>query len=73
MKTRKTIIRIFKNKRNTNKRLEIHNDGHYHYSVKSYMEWDNGVKNLLGNKKLNRWKKVNLVELLEDYEEVKGA
>ena len=73
MKARKTIIRIFKNKRNQNKRLEIHNDGHYHNSVKSYMEWDNGVKNLLGNKKLNRWKKANLDELLEDYEEVKGA
>lgn len=73
MKARKTIIRIFKNKRNPNKRLEIHNDGHYHNSVKSYMEWDNGVKNLLGNKKLNRWKKANLDELLEDYEEVKGA
>ena len=73
MKLRKTIIRIFKNKRNPNKRLEIHNDGHYHNSVKSYMEWDNGVKNLLGNKKLNRWKKANLDELLEDYEEVKGA
>ena len=71
MKARKTIIRIFKNKRNPHKRLEIHNDGHYHNSVKSYMEWDNGVKNLLGNKKLNRWKKANLVELLEDYEEVK--
>ena len=70
---KKTIIRIFKNKRNPNKRLEIHNDGHYHNSVKSYMEWDNGVKNLLGNKKLNRWKKANLDELLEDYKEVKGA
>ena len=68
---KKTIIRIFKNKRNPHKRLEVHNDGYYHNSVKSYMEWDNGVKNLLGNKKLNRWKKANLDELLEDYEEVK--
>ena len=28
------------------------------------------VKNLLGDRKLHRWRKGNLKELLEDYEEV---
>ena len=66
----KTKIRIFKNKRNPHKRLEIHNDGHYHNTVKAFMEFENGVINLLGDKKLHRWKKRNLAELLEDYEEI---
>jgi hypothetical protein len=34
------------------------------------MEWDNGVRNLLGDRRLHRWRKNNLLELLEDYEEV---
>ena len=67
---KKTIIRIFKNKRNPNKRLEVHNDGHYHNTVKAFMEFENGVINLLGDKKLHRWRKGNLDELLEDYVEV---
>lgn len=33
------------------------------------MSWGNGVKNLLGDKKLHRFKKGNLEELLKDYEE----
>ncbi len=29
-----TVITIYQNKRNENKFLEIHNDGHYHNSVR---------------------------------------
>lgn len=47
-----TTITIYRNKRNKNKYIEVHNDGYYHNSVKQYMQW----------------KKANLMELLEDYE-----
>lgn len=40
-------------------------------SIKQYMAWSNGVKNLLGDKCLHRWKARDLQELLADYEEVK--
>lgn len=70
MKEMKTKIQIFKNKRNPHKRLEIHNDDHYHNTVRAFMEFENGVINLLRDKKLHRWKKGNLAELLEDYEEI---
>lgn len=63
-----TTIKIYKNKRNPNKKIEIHNDGHYHNSVRQFMSWNNGVKNLLGDRCLHRWRKKNLNELLEDYE-----
>lgn len=63
-------ITIYRNKRNHNKFIEVHNDGHYHNSVKQYMHWNNGVKNLLGDRKLHRWKANDLKSLLEDYEEV---
>lgn len=32
-----TTIRTFRNRRNPNKFCEVHNDGHYHNSVKQYM------------------------------------
>ena len=74
-------IRTYRNKRNPNKFIEVHNDGHYHNSVKQYIYWEANVitgerllkpvKNLLGDRKLHRWRKANLNELLEDYEEVK--
>jgi len=76
-----TTIQTFRNRRNPNKFVEVHNDGHYHNSVKQYMYWEanvitgerllKSVKNLLGDRKLHRWRKANLNELLEDYEEVK--
>jgi hypothetical protein len=35
------------------------------------MEWkDENVKNLLGDRRLHRWRIKNLKALLEDYEEV---
>lgn len=76
----KTVIKIYRNKRNGNKYLEVHNDGHYHNTVKQYMYWERNVltdellpkpiKNLIGDGCLHRWRKENLKELLDDYEEV---
>lgn len=34
-----TTIKTYRNKRNPNKYLEVHNDGHYHNSLKQYMFW----------------------------------
>lgn len=65
-----TTVKVYKNKRNGNKYIEVHNDGHYHNTVKQYMKWSNGVKNLLGDRRLHRWRKKNLTQLLEDYQEV---
>ena len=75
-----TTIKIFRNKKNPNKYIEVHNDGYYHNSVKQYMYWErnvitgdllqNPVKNITGNKKLYRWRKKNLEELLKDYEPI---
>lgn len=77
-----TTIRIYRNKRNPNKYIEIHNDGHYHNSLKQYMYWDNNVfrckslqkpvKNFLGDKRLHRWRIRKLKVLLEDYDLVIG-
>ena len=64
------IIKTYQNKRNENKYLEVHNDGHYHNTVRQYMKWNNGVKNFTGDKRLHRWRAKNLRELLEDYKEV---
>lgn len=64
------IIKTYQNKTNENKYLEVHNDGHYHNTVRQYMKWKNGVKNFTGDKRLHRWKAKNLRELLEDYKEV---
>lgn len=63
-----TIIKLYKNKRNPSKCIEVHNDGHYHNSVQQYMMWINGVKNPMGDGHLHRWKRENLNTLLEDYE-----
>lgn len=64
----KTKISIYVNKRNPNKYIEVHNDGHYHNTVRQYMHWSNGVKNITGDGHLHRWHVRNLRELLEDYE-----
>lgn len=64
-----TTIKIYRNKRNENKYIEVHNDGHYHNTVRQFMQWNN-IKNLLGDKNLHRWRSKNLKELLEDYEEI---
>lgn len=64
-----TMIRIYRNKRNEHKFIEVRNDGHYHNSVRQYMYWETkDIKNLLGDRNLHRWKIKNLKALLEDYE-----
>ncbi len=72
-----TTVTIYRNKRNQNKYIEVHNDGYYHNSVKQFMQWKkdhNGnqlekpIRNETGDRVLHRWKKANLMELLEDYE-----
>ena len=76
-----TTIKTYRNKRNPNKYLEVHNDGHYHNSLKQYMFWSKNpdgavlsdpIKNVTGDRKLHRWRKENLTVLLEDYELVEG-
>lgn len=70
-----TTIRIYKNLRNSNKYLEVHNDGHRHNSVRQYIETNTFVKgrkvgivkNYTGDGSLHRWRKENLEELLTDY------
>lgn len=64
-----TMVKIYRNKRNEHKFIEVRNDGYYHNSVRQYMYWESyEVKNLLGDRCLHRWKIGNLKELLEDYE-----
>ena len=73
-----TTITVYRNKRNENKYIEVHNDGYYHNSVRQYMEWHErkfsprGVtlsvtKNFTSDGVLHRWRARNLRELLEDY------
>lgn len=64
-----TTIRIYRNKRNEYKFIEVRNDGHYHNSVRQFMYWETkDIKNLLGDRNLHRWKIKDLKALLEDYE-----
>lgn len=64
-----TTISVYQNKRNPNKYLEVHNDGYYHNTVRQFMFWkETMVKYLVGDRKLHRWRKQNLIDLLEDYE-----
>lgn len=68
-----TTIKLYRNKRNEHKFIEVRNDGHYHNTVRQFMFWkENGVKNLLGDRNLHRWRAGNLKELLEDYELVRA-
>lgn len=67
----KTKVTIYQNKRNANKYLEVHNDGHYHNTVKQFIQHPNGVKYFTGDRRLHRWRAENLRELLEDYNEAK--
>ena len=66
----KTNVTLYQNKRNEHKYIEVHNDGHYHNSVRQFMHFENGVKNFTGDRKLHRWRVGNLKELLEDYNKV---
>ena len=51
-------VTYYRNLKNPNKFLEVHNDGHYHNSVRQFMYWKNaGVKNMIGDCFLHRWRK----------------
>jgi hypothetical protein len=71
-------IKTYQNKRNKHKYIEVHNDGHYHNSVRQYIEHDQKVagrktgitRNYTGDGSLHRWRKGKLAELLKDYKEV---
>lgn len=63
------MIFTFANKRNPHKKIELHCDGHRHYEIRQYMEFENGVVNRLGDGCLHRIHKSNLDSLLEDYYE----
>ena len=66
------IIKYYVNKRNKNKFLEVHNDGHYHNAVRQFMHWDaTGVTNRTGDGYLHRWRINDLKSLLDDYTFVK--
>ena len=74
------MISYYRNKRNPNKFLEIHNDGHYHNTVRQFMYWQcrkwnvllSECKNYTGDGHLRRWRIRDLKELLADYEKVEG-
>lgn len=61
----------FTNKRNENKKLEVHHSKCGHYTVCQFIQ-NGSVVNYTGvrhnRKKLRRWKKADLMSLLEDYE-----
>lgn len=83
---RKTAVTHYSNKRNPNKRLEVHDDGYGHRSMKQYMQWDEGeeldfgkdgkftmektVRNDLGDRRLHRWRKPNYNEIMQDYDKM---
>ena len=71
--TTMTTTAIYQNKRNEHKFIEIHNDGHYHNSVRQFLQWSNGVKNFTGDGFLHRWRKADLNELLTDYTVIQAA
>lgn len=64
---------LFRNRRNTNKYIQVtvyENDRHYYY--KNFMHWENGVTNVLGQRrnKLLKVSRNSLIDILEDYSEV---
>lgn len=66
-----TEVKTYRNKRNPNKYVEVHEDGYGHRSAKQYMHWDEtDVTNPTGDGNLHRWRKGNIDDLLEDYEEI---
>lgn len=66
------IRTMYRNKRNNHKFIEVHNDGYYHNSIKQLIIAGD-VTNPVGDGCLHRWRKANLMELLEDYVEMPKA
>ena len=67
-----TTIKLYRNKRNPHKYIEVRNDGHYHNTVRQMMFWTSPARvlNYVGDGVLHRWRISNLKELLEDYREI---
>lgn len=68
--TMKTTTTYYKNKRNNNKIIEVHNDQDGHYGVRQLMIFNSRMSrgfNFIGDGVLHRWRKKNLTELLDDY------
>lgn len=63
----KTVEYKYINRRNSNKFLIVHRSSCGHYLVKQVMIFDNGVINKTGDGLFHRWKKKDLVSLLNDY------
>lgn len=62
-------VMVYRNRRNPNKHMEVHDDGHGHRSMRQYMEWpEHGVKNYTGDGQLHRHSKATADEILDDYE-----
>jgi len=66
-------IKIYRNKRNHNKYIEVKHTADRHYMWRQRMTWSNGVSNPVGTKKggFRRQSKATIIEVLKDYEEVK--
>ena len=63
-----TTIRLYRNRRNDFKWLEIHEDGEGHRSVRQFIHFpDTAICNLTGDGMLHRWRKSYLDEVLKDY------
>lgn len=66
----KTVYKIYVNKKNENKYIEVKFDGEGHRSVRQYMSWKGtNIKNYTGDGKFHRWRKVDFEKLMEDYKE----
>lgn len=64
----KTTVQLYRNKRNSNKYIEVHNDGYRHNSVKQFLFWKTSmVRYDTGDRILHRWRKESLSDLLTDY------
>ena len=70
-------MRTYRNKRNHHKYIEVNHTKCGHFYVKQYIKTENCDKQYTGVRlkrvsvgTWHRWRKKNLVELLENYEEV---
>ena len=64
-------IKSYRNKRNTNKYIDVKVTNDHHYLWRQRMMFDNGVINYVGTKKggFRRQRKATMVDVLKDYEE----
>lgn len=61
-------VRIYQNRKNEHKYLEVRKYECGHYVFRQYMEWKSaGVKNPVGSENFQRIRKVDLDELVKDY------